>query len=165
MTRIEEYNKDYIQQLFDTCRNRCEVLEKLGMCTSGNSYTTLYNYVKKYNIDTSRIESLRKKGSNRRLPHLNSEIKMRLELEGKTNNYRGHSLKNYIIRNNIKRWKCECCGRTKWKGENIPLQLHHIDGDHYNNNINNLQLLCPNCHAMTDNYGKKNKRAKNIIKK
>jgi predicted HNH restriction endonuclease len=39
----------------------------------------------------------------------------------------------------------------------IPLELHHKDGNRYNNSLNNLMLLCPNCHALTDNY-----RAKNI---
>ena len=39
----------------------------------------------------------------------------------------------------------------------IPLELHHIDGNNQNNNLTNLTLLCPNCHAMTDNYRGKNK--------
>ena len=38
----------------------------------------------------------------------------------------------------------------------INLELHHIDGDKSNNNLNNLQLLCPNCHSYTDNFGSKN---------
>ena len=37
------------------------------------------------------------------------------------------------------------------------LSLHHIDGDRHNNVFENLQILCPNCHAQTDNYGSKNK--------
>ena len=55
-------------------------------------------------------------------------------------------------------WKCECCGNTEWNGEPIPLVVHHIDGDHLNNELDNLQLLCPNCHAQTDNYCGKNER-------
>ena len=38
----------------------------------------------------------------------------------------------------------------------IPLELHHINGVHSDNRIENLQLLCPNCHALTDNYRCKN---------
>ena len=41
-------------------------------------------------------------------------------------------------------------------GKPIPLQVHHIDGNHINNELNNLQLLCPNCHAQTDNWCRNN---------
>ena len=54
-------------------------------------------------------------------------------------------------------WKCENCGNTEWLGQKIPLQTHHIDGDSENNELENLQLLCPNCHALTENYCKKKK--------
>lgn len=53
--------------------------------------------------------------------------------------------------------KCEKCGLTEWQNDIIPLQVHHIDGNHYNNIIENLQILCPNCHAQTDTYAGKNK--------
>ena len=46
----------------------------------------------------------------------------------------------------------------KWLGEPIPLELHHKDGDPFNNELDNLSILCPNCHAFTDNYRSKNKR-------
>ena len=40
---------------------------------------------------------------------------------------------------------------------NSILQFHHIDGDAYNNNIENIAVLCPNCHAMTENFMNLNK--------
>lgn len=55
----------------------------------------------------------------------------------------------------IKEYKCELCGITCWNEKPIVLEVHHIDGDRTNNFINNLLLLCPNCHALTDNYGNK----------
>ncbi|MBK6998271.1 MAG: HNH endonuclease [Lewinellaceae bacterium] len=55
--------------------------------------------------------------------------------------------------------RCENCDLTEWLASPIPLELHHKDGNRYNNAIENLLLLCPNCHALTDNY-----RAKNIKK-
>lgn len=57
----------------------------------------------------------------------------------------------------LRGWKCERCGRTEWEGQRIPLCVHHIDGNHINNQIENLQVLCPNCHAQTDNYCGRNK--------
>lgn len=50
--------------------------------------------------------------------------------------------------------KCECCGLTEWLGQPIKLQVHHIDGNRQNDNLDNLQILCPNCHAYTDNHSK-----------
>jgi hypothetical protein len=51
---------------------------------------------------------------------------------------------------------CECCGLQEWNGAKIPLQVHHVNGDCINNTLENLQLLCPNCHAQTDTYCRKN---------
>lgn len=58
--------------------------------------------------------------------------------------------------------KCQLCG---WGIENpktdtIPLEIHHIDGDCTNNHLDNLQLLCPNCHSLTENFGALNKNSK-----
>ena len=56
--------------------------------------------------------------------------------------------------------KCEKCGLSLWLGVQIPLEIHHKDGDHLNNELDNLELNCPNCHALTENW-----RGKNIDKK
>jgi hypothetical protein len=57
-----------------------------------------------------------------------------------------------LFRDGLKERKCECCGLTEWLGKEIPLELHHINGDHFDNHLENLKVLCPNCHAFTDNY-------------
>ena len=74
-------------------------------------------------------------------------------------------LKRYLmeLHNN----KCEKCG---WGEEhpithNIPLEVHHIDGDCTNNKLENLQLLCPNCHCLTENFGSLNKNSKRFHRK
>ena len=58
--------------------------------------------------------------------------------------------------------QCECCKNTEWLGQPINLQVHHIDGDKTNNQLENLQLLCLNCHSYTDNFGSKNQKRKEI---
>lgn len=55
---------------------------------------------------------------------------------------------------------CEHCGNDKWLGSPIPLNVHHVDGDATNNLLENLELLCLNCHGLTENYGRKNKNSK-----
>ncbi len=52
----------------------------------------------------------------------------------------------------MKPLKCEVCGLERWNGVNIPLELHHVNGNNKDNSFDNLKLLCPNCHALTDNY-------------
>ena len=55
---------------------------------------------------------------------------------------------------------CELCNTSKWLDNPITLEVHHIDGNNKNNELQNLQILCPNCHSQTDNF-----RAKNIKNK
>jgi hypothetical protein len=71
--------------------------------------------------------------------------------------YQSFKLKKRILNEGIKVAECENCNLIDWLNKPIPLELHHIDGNRYNNKLENLMLLCPNCHALTDNY-----RAKNI---
>lgn len=54
--------------------------------------------------------------------------------------------------------KCNRCGNDKWQGEDIPLEIEHKDGNHFNNQRDNLELLCPNCHALTDTWRGRNKK-------
>lgn len=56
------------------------------------------------------------------------------------------------MKESYKENKCECCGITEWNNKPIVMQLHHIDGNPNNNKLENLQLLCPNCHSQTENF-------------
>jgi hypothetical protein len=57
-----------------------------------------------------------------------------------------------LIEDGYKEEKCECCGLREWMGKPIPLELHHKDFNHYNNSIENLEILCSNCHMQKHNY-------------
>lgn len=61
--------------------------------------------------------------------------------------YTGTHLKRRLFKAKLKEQKCENCGLTEWMGEPTPLELHHKDGDRWNNLIENLEILCPNCHS------------------
>lgn len=63
-------------------------------------------------------------------------------------------LKDKLIREGFKENKCEICGISTWLGVNIVLELHHKNGNHYDNDLNNLQILCPNCHSIQESHEK-----------
>ena len=64
-----------------------------------------------------------------------------------------------LLKEGYKEPKCERCNLTHWLNYPIPLELHHKDGNRHNNVLENYELLCPNCHALTDTY-----RGKNVSK-
>lgn len=63
---------------------------------------------------------------------------------------KSHVLKGKLIRDGIKKKECELCGVSTWRGVELPLELHHKDGNHYNNSLDNLAILCPNCHSIQE---------------
>jgi len=75
--------------------------------------------------------------------------------KGNSRNGRG-SRKKRLIDEGIKEDCCEQCGITHWLGRKLSIQLHHKNGDGTDNRILNLELLCPNCHSLTDTYGGRN---------
>jgi transposase-like protein len=67
-------------------------------------------------------------------------------------------LRNRLIAEGIKEERCERCGRDKWEGHKMPLELHHRNGVKDDNRLANLEILCGNCHALTHTWGGRNRR-------
>ncbi len=65
-------------------------------------------------------------------------------------------LKGRLLRSGLKDERCERCGITHWQGERLSMHLHHLNGDGLDNRLENLELLCANCHSLTDTYGGRN---------
>lgn len=66
------------------------------------------------------------------------------------------ALRRRLVEEGVKEARCESCGRDSWLDGPIPLELDHINGDRRDNRLENLRLLCPNCHALTETYRGRN---------
>jgi hypothetical protein len=133
-----------------------QVLTKLGLIEAGGNYATIQRKIEELGLNTSHFVGqswLKGKTHNFRKKPLNQ-----LLVRGKR--YQSYLLKNRILKEGLKKELCENCGLEEWLGSPIPLELHHKNGDHADNRLENLALLCPNCHAMTDSYRGKNIRQK-----
>ena len=108
---------------------------------------TLKSYYKKMNIEY--------KGNQGRKGSKHGPKKKSFEELVENSSITSHKLRLRLIEEGIKEHKCECCNNTEWNGLPIPLELHHINGIHSDNNLSNLQILCPNCHAQTSNFSSK----------
>lgn len=77
--------------------------------------------------------------------------------------YRGrYNLKVRLLKEGLKSGRCERCGVRSWLGRELTLALHHVNGDRNDNRLENLQLLCPNCHSQTDTFAGRNGRSGHI---
>ena len=77
-----------------------------------------------------------------------------LELNGRP--ISSYDLKRKLLAEDIFDAECATCGNTTWQGCPVPLELEHKNGNRHDNRLENLELLCPNCHALTPTYRGRN---------
>jgi transposase-like protein len=136
-TRAEfgrRYNWDEIRAFYDEGHSRNECMRRFGF--SRNAWADA--------VKRGRIEP-----RPRRIP-----TKLML-VNG--SGYNRYHLKARLLTEGLKLAECERCGVKEWEGEPLAFELHHINGDGRDNRLENLQLLCPNCHSQTDTWGGRNK--------
>lgn len=133
-----------------------QVVRSLGQ--EARSYTDLMRLAQQrygIKIDFYTVKSFEQEGLiSKEQMNINNLAKKDSEMFIYGKNFTSSMRKRVIeIRGNC----CESCGvSTQWEDGRIALQVHHIDGNRKNNQLDNLMVLCPNCHALTDNYGVKN---------
>jgi 5-methylcytosine-specific restriction endonuclease McrA len=71
-----------------------------------------------------------------------------------------NNLKRRLLQAGLLETVCRCCGLERWQGMPLALALHHVNGDRHDNRLENLALLCPNCHSQTDTWGGRNGRSR-----
>jgi len=133
-----------------------ELIIKLGLKPAGGNYDVAKRRIRDLNLDTSHFTQKKPKGryNNARIP--TEDLLIKDSKSGITT----HKLKLRLIEEGYFERKCYECGLKEWNGHPIPIELEHKNGDRYDNRLDNLSILCPNCHALTETYRGKNKRKK-----
>ncbi len=154
MSKSRNYTDDEFSLAVKESGSIRQVLQKLNLREAGGNYQCAKDRIKKLNLDTSHFHGMAwSKG--KKLPKRNPIETYLVE----DRLVQSNNLKKRLIDEGLKEHKCENCGITEWNGQPTPIELDHIDGNRYNNTLQNLRILCPNCHAQTETYRGKNKKS------
>ncbi len=157
----QKYTKENLGLVVRESGSIRQVLQKLGLEESGGNYENIKTRIKQFEIDTSHFHGM--------LWNKGKQWSKQKDISSKLVEHSTYSsglpvssfkLKNQLLKLGYKEHICEMCGSLEWLGEKIPLELHHVNGNRFDNRIENIQLLCPNCHSFTDNYRGKNMSAR-----
>ena len=144
MRKDIDERKDWIISRLEEGVPRFEICRELHC-----KYDTLVSRLKNWGYSELKNPS----GKGRPKTNCRTHVSEYLGREGKPTN--SHRLKLKLVRDGIKEYKCEECGITEWRGKPIPLELDHLNGDHFDNELENLSIKCPNCHSQSEfNAGK-----------
>lgn len=149
---LRKYTLEQLKDAVKDSFSNAQTLIKLNVVPAGGNYQTLNKAIRHFGIDASHFTGqLWSKGTT---------IGPKRDIEDYLSNkqtIQSYKLKKRLIQEGLFNHECDSCKNAEWLGKPISLELHHLDGNHENNNLDNLQLLCPNCHSFTDNY-RNNKR-------
>lgn len=143
------HNKNALKQAIDNSTCSREVLHYLGLSTSGAAYRGLQKWVEIHGLS---------------LPEYYPSVRRSLTLEDLLKpgtQVQSSKLLIKLVKAGLRENKCALCPQGPvWNGKPLTLHLDHIDGDHSNNSLENLRILCPHCHQQTPTFGAKNMKSK-----
>lgn len=157
-----KYTKEILEPIVKNSTSVRQILNELGLKPTGGNHAYMVSILKYLEIDVShflgRGSSVGERIESRKSPFDYLTIWDNSKCVSVDN------IKKRIFRDKIKEKRCEKCGLFTWNEKEIPLELHHIDGNRWNNNLDNLKILCPNCHSQTKNNSGNSKKQFSIVK-
>lgn len=162
--KIQEISKNKLQYLLNNSNSLKEILEKLNYSNMGSgNYKNLNKRITEDNLDLTKFQENRKKNLNKNIDRIEFPQKLNEILVENSKYSSSNHLKNRLIKEGILEYKCAECGiKNIWNNKPISLHLDHINGINNDNRINNLRILCPNCHSQTATYAGKRNKIKNF---
>ena len=132
-----------------------QVIKKLNLVPAGGNYEQVKKYIQEMKLSTAHFKG---KAWNKGMRGIGKPILSLEDILTKESFYQSYKLKRRLFNDGIKQPKCEECGWNK-KTENgrLPLELDHINGCSTDNRLENLRILCPNCHSLKPTHRGKNK--------
>ncbi len=147
---MKKHSKDDIEHIVKSSFSKIDVIRKIGGTNGGGWYRYVSKLIGRYNIDTSHFC-----GSTAFLlkPHRVKRTDLSDMLIENNFKHTGSDIRKRLVADGIIENKCVKCGCDgNWMGEKITLQLDHINGVHTDCRLDNLRILCPNCHAATPTH-------------
>ncbi|OGE89108.1 MAG: hypothetical protein A3J07_00945 [Candidatus Doudnabacteria bacterium RIFCSPLOWO2_02_FULL_49_13] len=156
--RKKKWTGDQLKKAAQESFSIRQVIFKLGLIPAGGNYVQIQNYLRSLHIDTSHFKG---KSWNKGLTGL---VRASMPIEQilvKESYYQSYKLKKRLFSLGLKARKCEECGWAKTTPEGrLPLELDHINGNRNDNRLENLRVLCPNCHSLQPTHRARNKKKK-----
>jgi hypothetical protein len=132
------------------------VIIKLGLVPAGGNYDQVNSRIRFLSLDISHFTGMGWHTGNRVRAMVPAKSLEELLIIG--SDVQSYKLKQKLFNSNIKKPKCELCGWSKMaEGGRIPVELDHMNGIRKDNRIENLRILCPNCHSLQLTHRGKNK--------
>ena len=157
MVRVKSWTEVQLKSAVKNSRSVRQVIQKLGLVEAGGNYVQVQHHIKQLKLKTIHFTG---KGWSKGLPRVRKSRDLSLLLT-KESRVQSFKLKNRLFKEKIKKAKCELCGWSKSSLDGrIPVELDRINGDRFDNRIENLRILCPNCHSLQLTHRGKNKKNK-----
>lgn len=132
-----------------------QILKKLGLKEAGGNYAQITKYLHFYEIDTAHFKG---KAWNKGLRGIGKPLLSLDRILIKESYFQSYKLKKRLLKAGLKNELCEECGWSKRSPDGrIPLELDHINGNSHDNRLENLRILCPNCHSLKPTHRGRNK--------
>jgi len=154
--RKRKWTKEQLREAVRGARSIRQVLSQIGLKEAGGNYAQIRKYLHFYKIDICHFKG---KAWNKGLRGIGKPIFPLEKILVKNSTFQSYKLKKRLFAAGLKQQNCEICGWAKKTNDGrLPLELDHINGDSRDDRLENLRILCPNCHSLQPTHRGRNRK-------